>query len=102
MSKDKSVIQAIPFPPITAADNIDIKDIVAIQLRNAGTSNVVLWMGAYTLEPKDTLSINVTEEGWATLDLSAPILPVQFDTTPGPVNKLEYFVLRRHENNNNC
>lgn len=95
MSLERSTIISVPYPPITAPGQIDLKDIVAIQLRNAGTASVLLFNGMYTLDAGETLSINITEDGIATLDLSNPPLMVQFDTGSGPVQRLEYFVLRR-------
>lgn len=98
MSLERSTIVPVAYPPITEAGQIDLKDIVAIQLRNAGTATVLLFSGAagmYTLDSKETLSINVTEDGIATLNLSNPPIQVKFDTGSGVIQRLEYFVLRR-------
>lgn len=95
MSHERSIILPVSYPPITEDGFIDVNDIVAIQLRNAGTATVLLFNGRYTLDTKETLSVNVTEDGNATVDLSNPPLPVQFDTGTGVEKRLEYFVLRR-------
>lgn len=99
MSFERSTIVAVPYPPLTADGQIDVKDIVAIQLRNDGTATVRLFNNMYTLDSKETLSLNITEDGVATLDISNPPLLVQFDTSSGPVKRLEYFVLRRRFDN---
>lgn len=81
----------LAIAPLTAAGQIDQKDVLAVQLRNAGTSTVKLWNGLYTLDPKETLSVNVTESGF-TMDLQA--ISVTFDNTTGSVNRLEIILLR--------
>lgn len=105
MSLERSIIAPVAYPPLVEAGQIDLKDIVAIQLRNAGTATVLLFAGGegmYTLDSKETISMNVTEDGIATLDLSNPPLQVKFDTGSGVVQRLEYFVLRRRFPTNVC
>lgn len=99
MNNIRSNVIAIPYPPITAAGQIDLEGIVAIILRNAGTATVLLWNGMYQLDSKETVSINVTEDGDAVLNLSNPPIQVAFDTGSGVVQRLEYFVLRRRFDN---
>ena len=61
-------------------------DVDAIILRNAGTATVNLWNGAYTLDSKETISFNVTQDD-ATLDFTK--VPVTFDTSTGAEQKLQ-------------
>lgn len=85
-----------PLPPVSTTSNIDLKDIVAVILRNAGTATVNLWNGLYTLDSKETLSLNVTEDN-GYIDLLN--IPVAFDTSTGSVQKLQILVLKMSPNN---
>ena len=54
--------------PITTDGNIpDLRDIAGIILRNAGSNTVEIENGRWTLDSKETISINVTEPN-ATMD----------------------------------
>lgn len=90
-------VKLIPtaLSPMEQDGYIDQKDVAAIILRNAGTATVNLFLGAYTLDSKETLSINVTEmEGL--IDLSS--IPVVFDTSSGLAKKLQILILRINPN----
>lgn len=76
----------------TSNGDMTIKDVVAIVLRNAGTATVNLWDGLYTLDPKETVSLNVTETG---LELELLSVPVKFDTSTGSVQKLQVLALKK-------
>lgn len=80
------------LPMLQDNGDIDIQGISAIVLRNAGTATVELFHGLYTLDPKETLSVNVTEL-FAVLDLHN--ISVTFDTGTGSVKKLQILVLKR-------
>lgn len=82
------------LPPIVVDGDIDIKGLSAIILRNAGTATVNLWNGLYTLDSKETISFNVVEEH-TVLDILN--VPVKFDTSSGPIKKLQIIVLKRQE-----
>lgn len=77
---------------ITEAGTLELKTLSAIVLRNAGTATVSLWNGLYTLDSKETLSFNVTEE-MSTLDVEG--VPVAFDTSTGAVQKLQIIVIKK-------
>lgn len=85
-------IVASPYPMRTSNGDMTIKDVVAIVLRNAGTATVNLWDGLYTLDPKETVSLNVTETG---LELELLSVPVKFDTSTGSVQKLQVLALKK-------
>lgn len=68
-----------------------LEDVDAIILRNAGTATVELWNGGYTLDSKETVSINVTQDD-STLDFVN--VPVTFDTSTGAVKKLQIIYVR--------
>lgn len=93
MSAETTLIRLIPTPvvPMAADGDIDIKSAAAVVLRNAGTATVNLWGGMYTLDSKETLSLNVTEFG-GYLDLLN--IPVTFDTSTGAVKKLQIVLLK--------
>lgn len=75
-----------------ADGDINLSGLSAIVFRNAGTATVNLWYGAYTLDPKETLSLNVTTEGVDSLDLLN--VPVTFDVSSGTVKKLQIVTLK--------
>jgi hypothetical protein len=95
MSAEQTAIRKILFPsalaPMTKDGFIDQPNVDAVILRNAGDATVNLWGGAYTLDCKETLSINVTEF-IASLQLQS--IPVTFDTTTGSVKKLQIILLK--------
>lgn len=88
-------IKKILFPsalaPMVKVGDIDLPNVDAIVLRNAGTATVNLWNGAYTLDSKETLSFNMTE-----LDALLQIqnIPVSFDTSTGTIQKLQIVILK--------
>jgi len=83
--------------PIVQNQNLDLNnEVVAIILRNAGTATVSLWSGSYTLDSKETLSLNVTEAGG---EIIISNIPVMFDTSTGAVKKLQIITLTVQ---NNC
>lgn len=67
----------------------DLKGVAAISLRNAGDSTVSLDNGSWTLDSKETLSLNVTEDG-ATMD----ILDITVTFSGGSTNSLQIIILR--------
>lgn len=87
-------IRLIPTPqvPIVVDGDIDIVSAAAIVLRNAGTATVNLWNGMYTLDSKETISLNVTTEMGGWLDLLN--IPVTFDTSTGAVQKLQVLIIK--------
>jgi hypothetical protein len=68
----------------------DLLGISAIILRNAGNSVVSLENGMYTLQQYETLSLNVTEDCGAVMD----VLDVTVNFTGGSTNKLEIIILK--------
>ncbi len=68
-----------------------LEDVDAIILRNAGTATVNLWNGGYTLDPKETISFNVTQDD-TTLDFYN--VQVTFDTSTGAVQKLQIVYIK--------
>ncbi|MEZ4925575.1 MAG: hypothetical protein R3A50_04815 [Saprospiraceae bacterium] len=88
----KVILIPSAYPMITDVDEINIDGIAAIILRNAGTATVNLFDGLYTLDSKETLSLNVTEHfGF----LNTDGIPVNFDTTTGAIKKLQILVLKQ-------
>lgn len=81
--------------PLMADGYIDQKDVFAIIMRNAGDATVNIWNGLYTLDSKETLSLNVTED-FTSMDLLN--IPVTFDTSTGTVKKLQIIILKRNSN----
>ena len=88
----KYVLLPGALPPVVNTGQIDIQNIAAVILRNAGTATVNLWNGLYTLDSKETLSLNVTEE-FAAIDLNN--INVTFDTSTGGIQKLQIIVLQK-------
>lgn len=80
------------LPYMTADGQVDIRDVVAVVFRNAGDATVNLWNGLYTLDCKETLSLNVTEDNYSFMDLLN--IPVSFDTTTGSTKKLQIVVMK--------
>lgn len=81
-----------PEAPISANGTIPpFYGVDAIILRNGGTSTVNLWGGAWTLCPGETVSFNVTIDD-AILDFTDVM--VTFDTTTGPLNKLQIITIK--------
>ena len=77
---------------MTSDGTIDQTGLAAIQLRNAGTATVNLWAGSmYTLDSKETLSLNVTEAG-GVLDFEK--VQVAFDTSSGATKSLQILLLK--------
>lgn len=68
-----------------------LEDVDAVILRNAGTATVNLWNGGYTLDPKETVSFNVTQDD-TTLDFVN--VPVTFDTSTGAVKSLQIIYIK--------
>lgn len=90
MSEKTKIIVSAQAPIVKPGD-IDLKDVVAVIFRNAGDATVNLWGGMYTLDSKETLSLNVTED-WASIDLLN--IPISFDTSTGAVQKLQWVVMK--------
>ena len=86
----KMTVRPIAIAPMTVDGDIQQDNIVAISMRNAGTATVDLWNGAWTLAPKETVSLNVLENG-AIIDTGA--IPVSFDTSTGTVKKLQIIIV---------
>lgn len=86
----KMIVRPTAIAPMTSDGEIQQKNIVAISLRNAGTATVDLWGGAWSLAPKETVSLNVLENG-AVIETGS--IPVQFDTSTGPVKKLQIIIV---------
>lgn len=87
----RMILLPSPLAPMVNDGEINQSRIAAVILRNAGTATVELWNGLYTLDPKETLSLNVTE--WnAELDLAT--IPVRFNTGTGGVKRLEIILLK--------
>lgn len=88
----RTVLRPTPLAPVTLDGKVpDQRGVAAIIFRNAGTATVELWKGLYTLDAKETLSLNVTEPN-AVMDITD--MEVYFDTTTGAVKKLQIVVLR--------
>lgn len=93
----QQTLRAVPLAPVTADGTIPpINDVAAVIFRNAGTATVNLWGGAYTLDSKETLSLNVTEVGG---QLNLYDIPITFDTGSGPLQRLQIIVLKASPNN---
>jgi len=90
----KQILRPVALAPISNNGKITpITDAVAIIFRNAGDATVNLWGGAYTLDSKETLSLNVTEEEGI---IQAVEIPVNFDTTTGSVKRLQILIMKAH------
>lgn len=90
MSKIQKTI-VVPLAPISADGPLDISELSAIILRNAGTATVNLFNGLYTLDPKETLSLNVTEKGGF---FNLESIPVSFDTGTGSTKTLQIIAMK--------
>jgi len=77
--------------PLVADGEVNFTDVAAVIFRNAGDATVNIWNGMYTLDSKETVSLNVTELN-ATMDLIN--IPVTFDTSTGTVKKLQIILLK--------
>lgn len=86
-----AILRPVALLPVTDTNSIVENDIAAIILRNAGTATVKLFSGLYTLDSKETLSLNVTEPG-ATMDV---VIDVLFDTSSGAGKRLEIIIFRK-------
>lgn len=88
----KRTLRPVPLAPVTEPGKISpINGAAAVIFRNDGSATVNLWGGAYTLDSKETLSLNVTED-FGTLDLND--ISITFDTTTGAVQRLQIVVLK--------
>lgn len=75
--------------PVTADGKLpDLTGIAAISLRNGGDSTVNIANGRWTLDAKETLSLNVTED-YAGMDIQ----DVQITFSGGSTNLLQIVVL---------
>lgn len=88
---NKKVLFPSALAPMVTDGFIDQPNVEAVILRNAGTATVQLWNGAYTLDSKETLSINVTE---FVANLQLQHIPVMFDTSSGTVKKLQIVIIK--------
>ena len=87
----KKTLRPVIMAPVTQPGKLPpMVGIQAVILRNAGTATVLLG-GSYTLDSKETLSLNVTEE-FATLDVTE--IDIAFNTATGILQRLEIIVLR--------
>lgn len=87
--------------PITADGTLpDLRGLKAILFRNAGTATVNFNSGAYTLDSKETVSFNVTEDDRFT-EMWFEGLQITFDTSTGSVKKLQIIVIKA-EVRTNC
>lgn len=77
--------------PFTSDGSLDLTGLSAIIVRNAGTATVRLFNGLYTLDSKETLSLNITESDTV---LDIPSVFVSFDTASGPVKRLEILTVK--------
>lgn len=85
----KTTLNPVFLSPVTANGKLpEIRGIAAICLRNAGDSTVNLAGGRWTLDSKETLSLNVTEDG-SVMD----ILEVNVTFTGGSTNMLQIIIL---------
>lgn len=80
------------WPTISFNQELTIDNVVAIVFRNAGTATVNIWGGMYTLDSKETLSLNVTESG-GVMDIEG--MGITFDTTTGGVKALQIVTIRK-------
>lgn len=88
----KQVLQPVPLAPMTADGNItDLEGIAAIILRNNGDSRVDLWHGKYSLQQYETVSFNVTEDCFSTMEFFH--VPVTF--VGGATNSLQIVFMKR-------
>lgn len=83
-------VRPVFIAPVTATGKIpDLVDIVAISFRNAGDSTVNLDGGKWTLDSKETLSLNVTED-YGSMD----IIGINVTFTGGSTNLLQIVILK--------
>lgn len=88
----KLKLRPVFYAPLTADGDLpDMRNVAAIILRNAGTATVNLKNGQYTLDSKETLSLNVTEDS---AGLEIQDVGVTFDTSSGAVKKLQIIALK--------
>lgn len=86
----KKKVRPVFLAPVTATGKIpDLVDVVAISFRNAGDSTVNLDDGKWTLDSKETLSLNVTED-YASMD----VIGINVTFTGGSSNLLQIVILK--------
>lgn len=84
------------IPTVTEPGFINQTGLFAVIMKNAGTSTVELFNGLYTLDPKETISLNSVQSGYQ-VDLNR--IDVKFDTTAGSDNKLQILALVAPDSN---
>lgn len=88
----KQVLQPVPIAPMSVNGNItDLEGIAAIILRNNGDSRVDLWHGKWSLQQYETISFNVTEDCFSTMEFLQ--VPVNF--VGGTTNSLQIVFMKR-------
>lgn len=92
----KLKLQATPLAPMVANGYIpDIRNVAAIIFQNTGTTNAVLFNGAYTvLANGGVLTLNVTELGG-----SLDVLQLNVMFSGVGTNRLEILTLRQGADN---
>jgi hypothetical protein len=92
MQKKNSTLRPVlRVPMVDDGPLLNIENAAAVILRNAGTATVNLNSGMYTLDSKETLSLNVTED-YSELDVQN--ITVTFDTSTGATKKLQVLILK--------
>lgn len=91
MKRNSTLNPVFRSPVTTDGPLLEINDASAVIFRNAGTATVQFNNGAYTLDSKETLSLNVTEENSAIDVLN---FTVSFDTSTGAVKKLQILIIK--------
>lgn len=88
----RKILRPVFMAPITEQGKLPAMDgIYALILRNAGTATVELMNGLYTLDSKETLALNVTEDDAV---LNVDNITVNFDTGTGSVQNLQLIAMR--------
>lgn len=86
----KRKLKPVFIAPVTANGKLpEFKGVAAISLRNGGDGTVNLAGGKWTLDSKETLSINVTEDDDATLEVQ----DIQVTFTGGSTRLLQILIL---------
>lgn len=89
----KQKVRPIFLAPMTKSGKLpDLRGIAAICLRNAGDSTISLENGAWTLDTKETLSLNVTEDC-----ASMNVFDITVTFSGGSTNKLQIVILKESD-----
>lgn len=93
MGKKRKLRPVFVAPVTTNGKLPEFKGVAAISLRNGGDSTVSLANGRWTLDSKETLSLNVTEDDDATMEIQ----DINVTFSGGSTDLLQILVIIEHD-----